>query len=55
MKFKLLKISVLFLFSVLFGQKKETHTYGVKDGEELKLDIYFPDNFDQNTSFPTIV
>ena len=55
MKFKFLIISVLFLFSVLFGQKKETHTYAVKDGEELKLDIYFPDNFDQNTSFPTIV
>ncbi|WP_182043153.1 alpha/beta hydrolase [Moheibacter lacus] len=45
----------LLILSIGYSQTKQTHTYGVKDGEELKLDIYFPDNFDQNTSFPTIV
>jgi len=55
MKFKLLIFSVLFFNVVLFGQKKETYIYSVKNGEELKLDIYFPENIHSNSKFPTIV
>ncbi len=38
-----------------FAQKKETYTYATKDNEELKFDIYYPDNFDQEKSFPALV
>ncbi len=55
MRFKLLIINVLFFSSILFGQIKETHTYAIKDGEELKLDIYYPESFDEKSKFPTIV
>lgn len=55
MKFKLLIISVLFSCSILFGQTKETHVYSIKDGEELKLDIYYPENIQNQTKLPTIV
>lgn len=39
----------------LFGQNKETYTYAIKDGEELKLDIYYPENFENLNQLPTIV
>lgn len=55
MRFKLLIISILFLNSILFGQTKETHIYSIKDGEELKLDIYFPESIHSNSNLPTIV
>ncbi len=55
MNFKLLIISILFFSPILFGQIKETHTYAIKDGEELKLDIYYPETFDEKSKFPTIV
>lgn len=41
MKLKLVVFSFLFC-GILFGQTKETYTYSVKAGEELKLDIYYP-------------
>lgn len=55
MKFKLLTINVLFLNSILFGQIKETHIYSIKDAEELKLDIYYPENIHNQTNIPAIV
>lgn len=55
MKFKLLIINVLFFSIILFAQTKETHIYSIKDGEELKLDIYYPENVQNQTKLPTIV
>src|SRR5690606_2216305 len=55
MRFKLLIVNVLFFSSILFGQKKETHVYSVKNGEELKLDIYFPETIHAKSNLPTIV
>lgn len=47
---------LLILFgSILFGQTKETHPYSIKDGEELVLDIYFPESIHSNSNLPTIV
>lgn len=40
---------------LLLAQKKETHTYAIKDGEELKLDIYYPENSKNLNQLPTIV
>lgn len=55
MRFKFLIISILFLGSILLGQKKETHFYAIKEGEELKLDIYFPESIQANSNLPAIV
>lgn len=55
MKFNLLIINVLIFNSILFAQTKETHIYSIKDGEELKLDIYYPENIQTQSEIPTIV
>ena len=55
---KMKKIVLGFFMTVtlsLFAQKKTTHTYAVKDGERLKLDIYTPKNLKKTDTLPVLL
>lgn len=56
-RFKILLISLLFFFSIFSASAqiaKSTHVFAVKDGQELKLDIYSLDS-DFNTKQPCLI
>lgn len=45
----------LICFNFSLAQNKATYLYAVKDNEELKLDVYTPENITENQKLPTLL
>ncbi|WP_455169504.1 alpha/beta hydrolase [Aegicerativicinus sediminis] len=52
---KILPLIFLCFSTLLFAQVKTTHTYAIKGGDTLKLDLYVPENFNGEGKLPLLL